>query len=771
MSKKKQNNSYLDSRMKELSISEKDYNTVIKIPKNNKKYQSHQTGKHPYTFFQSDEQDNIVINYFRPQVPGNYQFHKKGNKWSEAYNRKRLKTPIVDKETGKSIKYLSPKDSGLAPFFSPLLIDAYVNDKEIETLIITEGEFKAFKACKHNIPTIGLTGYEGFYSTHEKGTIHEDIIDFIQVCQVQNVIFLTDADTLTISYGKEKNLRQRPFNFYNAVKSFHAVLEKYIDNPNYKLRNLYYQHIKTKYTDEAKGLDDLLVKYKGFEKDVFNDMLQFQYADKYFEGFVITDGKLNKLYSHFGLTNETDFYKTYKEFIGSRPFRYGRRFYEWDGTDVKYLKHEDTDKYCRIAADWYKEVETMNKHGVKELELKKWKVGEIQRDYKKYPDFIDNIPKYDGFCSEPDFTPEYKRVHNNLRNVYDPCMHNIKEGEISNTINFLKHIFGGEATIDNPITGDPFTVALDYLTIQYQNPKQMLPVPILVSKEFGTGKSTFIKWLQAVYVGNAVLLNNEMFRMSFNSHYITKYIIAIDEGFLDVDKKSEKERLKQLVTADTAFLQYKGVDVTPFTFYGKLVICSNDAENIMKMEDGEDRWFVIKVPVPKKKDPDLEKKLNEEIPAWLNFIANREIHHKKEDRFWFKKDYIITEQYKLIVQGTKPRAELIIEEFVADLFLTFGLPEIKMNAESILERVNRNIKYRIDTHELRRILEDRKGLAKQPRHRYQMPLYVDPRTNTISYDNRNDRPYQLDVKQWLNEEQMEEFKQINNKMTYEKQTN
>lgn len=761
--KKKEETTYLQSMFAELGITETDNTVKISVPKNSKRYQDHQKKTNEFTFFTSDEHDNIQINYFRPQSLGRYHYKKKDNKWAEPFIRTRLKTPIIDEKTKKPIKYLSPKESGLNPFFPPLLLNSYANDIAIETLFITEGEKKAFKACLHNIPTIGLTGYEGFYSTHEKGSIHEDILDFLQVCQVQNVVFLTDADTLTIKYSKENNLKQRPQNFFNAVKSFQASLEKTIENPNFELKNIYYQHIKTKYTDEAKGLDDLLVKYQGKEEQVKADMLELHFCSKYFDGFIITDGKLSKLHTHFGLNNENDFYKTYKDFIGNRPFRFGRRVYEWNGEEVKYLQHEDTDKYCRIGPDWYKEVHTLNKHNVKELELKKWKVGEIKRDYNKYPDFLDNIPKYDGFCSEPDFSPNYKREHNNLRNVYDPCMHIPQPGTFTNTINFLKHIFGGEATIDNPIEGDTFTVALDYLTLQFQNPKQMLPVPVLVSKEFGTGKSTFIKWLQAVYVGNTVLLNNEMFKMSFNSHYITKYIIAIDEGFMDVDKKAEKERLKQLVTADTAFLQYKGVDVNQFIYYGKIVMCSNDADNIMKMEDGEDRWFVIKVPVPKHKDPELEKKLNDEIPAWLHFLSNREVFHKKSDRFWFKKEHIITEQYRAIVQGTKNRSELILEEFMADLFLTFGLPTIKMNSETILERINRNIKYKIDTHELRKILEDKKGLTKQPRHRYQTPLFVDPRSNLISYDSRNDRPYILEASKWLTPEQLEEIKQLDTK--------
>ena len=117
----------------------------------------------------------------------------------------------------------------------------------------------------------------------------------------------------------------------------------------------------------------------------------------------------------------------------------------------------------------------------------------------------------------------------------------------------------------------------------------MLPVPILVSQENGTGKSTFLKWLQLLFGSNMCILGNEQFKMKFNSHYISKFIIAVDEGFLEVDKKAEKERLKQLVTADSAYLESKGMDVRKINYYGKLIICSNDADRVMKIDEGESR--------------------------------------------------------------------------------------------------------------------------------------------------------------------------------------
>ena len=82
-----------------------------------------------------------------------------------------------------------------------------------------------------------------------------------------------------------------------------------------------------------------------------------------------------------------------------------------------------------------------------------------------------------------------------------------------------------------------------------------------------------------VYNGNGTILNNQRFQMNFNGHWASKFIIGLDEGFLDVDKKAEREKLKQMVTANEMFLELKGVDVKTIPYYGHLIICSNDAES------------------------------------------------------------------------------------------------------------------------------------------------------------------------------------------------
>src|SRR5690606_28307309 len=139
------------------------------------------------------------------------------------------------------------------------------------------------------------------------------------------------------------------------------------------------------------------------------------------------------------------------------------------------------------------------------------------------------------------------------------------------------------------ILGDPFTVALDYLTILLHDPKHKLPAIILVSPENITGKTTFIKFLRILFGSNVVHLGIEQSNMRFNSHYITKFIVGLDEGL--IDKKAEKERLKMLITADEAWLEFKGMNLIRISFHAKFVACSNEADSFLQMDQNDSRWF------------------------------------------------------------------------------------------------------------------------------------------------------------------------------------
>lgn len=796
------NTEYLNARLQQLQVSEQQ-NTFERIwPQ-----RSDQRGedgtittieteqRRTYKIFDADEDGNIVIRYFN-LLGQPYRWKKEDTKQTRDYFRTRLRNPKG------SMKYSQPAGSPIFPFFPPALIKKYkeagmpeipFKDGDqppeekgmINTLFLVEGEFKAFKASMLGIDIIGLPGIYGFYNGDIKGKIHEDIQDLIITCKVQKIVLLFDADILSLSWAENKDLATRPNSFYGSIKSFRESLQLLLDDDSVNLELVYIMSIKQKFMNDAKGLDDLLSKYEDKSVEIQEDICQLSYAKKYFDGMQIND--LNKdvqgrAYRWLGLSDEKEFYKTYTDFIGAREFKFKRRRYIYDTEkkEVVFVKHEDAEKFMRIGPDWVKVIKTINKHGEAEEELVPWKISEIQRDYgRKYPDFIETIIRYDGFCNEPNFNGTYQQSLHNCYNVCRPLKWVPKDGSIVNTITFLKHLFGGQGNVhlddqgrferEDAFLGDQFTVALDYLTIMIKHPKQMLPVPCLVSPENNTGKSTFLKWLQMILGDNMCILGNAQFQMKFNGHYATKFVISIDEGFLEVDKKAEKERLKQLVTADSIYLELKGMNVRKIPYYAKIIICSNDADRLMKIEEGESRWFVVRVPViPKeKKDPDLEMKMKSEAEAWLHFLHNRPIFHPREDRLWFHADRFITEQFKIIVETTKNRVDRVFEDWLQEQFMLFKLPVLRFSQKYLTEVFNdpKNSKYKIDAIELKAYLE-RKNMSLDVPHRIKMPtgfnLPDDEKAeitpNMIAYRTDMARPYKFVAEEWLSAAQLEEFR-------------
>lgn len=790
---------YLNQRLAELGINEKQ-NTFRRVwtnriddrDKTGKIITEEKLTEREYKILDADPEGNIVIRYFNLHGQP-YRWKKEDTKQTRDFIRKRLKEPKG------SMKYYQEAGSPQYPFFPKAIIEKYKlandwkklpdtqekpedNPGQIHTIFLVEGEIKSIKASLCGVDIVGLPSIHGFYNGDIKGRLHEDIEELLITCQVQKIVFLVDADLLSLKWAEGKDLAKRASSFYGSVKAFRESLQPLIDNEQAALELVYFMHQRIKYMNDAKGLDDLLVKYEEKTVDIVEDLHNLNSARRYFDCFMINDiskdiqGKLWKL---LGLTDEQEFYKTYADFIGTREFRFRRRRYIYDGDkkEVVFVKHEDAEKFMRIGPDWVKLISKKNKHDEIEEEIVPWKISEIQRDYgKKFPDFIETIVRYDDFCNEPCWDGKYQQSLHGCYNVCRPLKWQPKPGSIANTIGFLKHLFGGKGEIfhddqgnferEEAFQGDQFTVALDYLTIMLKHPKQMLPVPCLVSPENGTGKSTFLKWLQMIFGDNMCILGNAQFQMKFNGHYATKYIISIDEGFLEVDKKAEKERLKQLVTSDSIYLEHKGMNVRKINYYGKIIICSNDADRLMKIDEGESRWFVVRVPViPKeKKDPDLEIKMKAEAEAWLHFLFNRPIFHKRVDRLWFAPDDFITDQFKIIVESTKNRVDRVFEDWIQEQFLLYKQPVLRYSQKFLVETFNdpKNSKYKIDSIDLKAYMDRQEMKISEIPQRLKMPIGYDLTSSLdeprIMYKEEVGRPYVFLAEEWLSPASLEEFK-------------
>lgn len=744
--------------------------------------------KSQWSVFSSDSDDNLVILY--PTIGGDVLTYDNGTKNNpdSIFERKRLKEPrtYIDKEgNAQTMKYEQPKGTRQFPFFMPGLVAKYQAGTKIPVLYLVEGELKAAAGVARGLDIVGMPSNQVVREqVGANWQLEGQLQAIIRKCEVETLVLLHDADARTVRWEPGKDLAKRPNSFAQAVINFREAIQSLLDDEACALKRAFYLHGRRELCDKnAKGLDDMFMAFPDEEAAILADLAKGTEANKYFEGKNVTTPHYDHVRGYFAVNQkvvnpEKDFYLLYRKDIGVREFSFRGRRYVPDGEEVIYLAHQDAGEFCRIGADWYKWIWQPRPGGELVRELVPWKVGEIAREYKNFPRFLDECPKYDGFTVEPNFNGEYQRVIAKNLNLIQPLGHEVRAGSIKHTLAFLKHIFGGTGTLDEvvgekdkktvygtnekPVTADPFTVAMDWLTVLHNHPKHQLPVVILVSKENKTGKTTFLNWLTWIYGSNSTILNNAQFAMKFNSHYATKFVIGLDEAFQDLEKKAEKERLKQMVTAKEMQVERKGVDLKPVPFYGKIVMTSNDEDKVMKLDDGETRWFVVKVPVLGKEDVDMEKKLRDEIPAWLHFLHQRQVHHQRESRLWFKPEDFITEQFRIIAQATKNRLDTNIEEFVKEFFLTFRVGKAQVSVKWLTKEINDRSKYRIDEKDVREYFKSKRGMeASQAPTRVRIPIAIDetvlnPQGHPLITDYHGElcRPYTLHVQEWLTEKEL-----------------
>ena len=328
-------------------------------------------------------------------------------------------------------------------------------------------------------------------------------------------------------------------------------------------------------------------------------------------------------------------------------------------------------EYVRIGTDYYKTCSIPLLSGDSVKALIKWNKGEIITDKGK--DFLQSIKKYDGFITIPDHQ-NYKQKINSFYNEYEKIEYNLLNGKFDKTEEFLRHIFGKQ-----------YELGLDYLTILWQKPTQILPILCLVSDARNTGKTSFLNWLKLLFQGNMTINKNEDFRSRFNSDWASKLIIAIDEVLLD--RREDSERIKNLSTASSYKTESKGKDKIETNFFGKFILCSNNEENFIQIDDKEIRYWVIKVNSFLKEDVDMLKKLRNEIPYFVHFLDTRKIISERKTRMWFTKQEIYTPALDIVIKGNKTYLSQEIKEIIIDDFITYEVAVLKYSATDLLDKL------------------------------------------------------------------------------------
>lgn len=335
--------------------------------------------------------------------------------------------------------------------------------------------------------------------------------------------------------------------------------------------------------------------------------------------------------------------------------------------------------YIRVGTTYYKVIEKPLISGDKTSVLVRWNRETIVSDHGKM--YVSSVPKFDGFCCIPEHL-NYQQIVQGFYNIYNeiPFAPSSEKENFKNTIpfslNFVAHIFG-----------EQLEMGLDYLKILLQFPTQILPILCLVSKERATGKSTFIKWLREIFGLNMTYIKGDSFGSQFNSDWAAMLLVAIDEVFFD--KKEITERLKYLSTTNKDKLEAKGKDREEIDFFAKFILCSNNEENFIQIDENEIRFWILKINPIKTENTDFLNNLISEIPYFLRYLIERPFSTEKKTRMWFSADEIRTKALQKLVFKNNNKLESKIIELLYEFFESNNDEEINVVPQDLLNMIIR----------------------------------------------------------------------------------
>jgi hypothetical protein len=354
------------------------------------------------------------------------------------------------------------------------------------------------------------------------------------------------------------------------------------------------------------------------------------------------------------------------------------------------MKTEENEAaYIRVGVTLFKTVQRPTLSGEFRDDLIPWSYEALRQDFGK--NNLPNIEKYDGACVIPEHV-NYQRTHGKYINMYEPISHQPAPGEFPKIKEFLNHIFG-----------EHIELGLDYLELLYLRPRQMLPILLLVSTERQTGKTTFLRFLKSIFGKNATFNNNEDFRSQFNADWANRLLVMVDELLLN--KNEDTEKIKNLSTAGDYKIEAKGKDRHEIEFFAKFVLCSNNELNPIIIPREEVRFWVRKINPVKKDNTELLRQMEKEIPQFLYFLKNRELHTKNESRMWFNPKLLETVALLKIKKYNASKTELEIAHYCSEVYDVTNNHTVQCCPKDLLEVVQQT-GIKSDCTQIRTILRD-----------------------------------------------------------------
>lgn len=761
----------------------------------------------PFPLFQSDEKDNILmypytldgklITYLRDKQP----------KYSEGdvedlYCITRL-NPDYLKEHPGTPKYRFPggeTKKGTYPFFPPTLYRKFCNGEHIETVILTEGYMKAMCASVHGMAVVGLGSITLFADSKSK-QLYPDIVRLLNTCKPENIVILYDGDCTDLGKdavkdlkaGQVPNLSRRPYSFMNSLLKLKDMLLEF-KNQKGEPCELFFAYVNKMRDDEdevdeqgnvrsvnrsPKGLDDLICdeEFRQYIPAIAEDLNHPGRPGIYFKKTNLRTCNDTKIRGVFNCSNPEQFYTAWAGVIEHRRFMYNGAVYFYNSAEKKLVQVLDSSlkDYVAIGGEivLVTEEPIPNAQGASiKFYTKSDKVmnarygdGTAKRlyQYKYYEDYTID-PCNENYSQEVINPSGYK-----FFNMYAPLAYKPVEGKwptIDKLLHQITKVYGEEY----------YQMLLDWITLTYFRPMQFLPIIMLVSKERGTGKTSFLNLLKYIYGNNAVIGGNDLIMSKFNSLLAGKLIVGVDESTLG-DNKEVGESLKYMSTARTMHVEMKGKDKKEMPSFCKFVLCSNEVKKGVFIARDEIRFWVMRLTPWDDKDFDtcFDDNIESEIQAFLFYLKQRwekggMFVKEKEHRMWFHPSRIYNEDLQKMMEGTNANVEGSLMEFMREMFKDTGRERLYFDVQYIWENVP-DAK-RKDQQYLRNLLSDMPGVARvSDSGKYKMPFRVTAAMKAMDISLQEDegeviwpskgkqcRPYEFDASYFLNPDEYARLK-------------
>lgn len=681
----------------------------------------------------SDQDGNLLIHYLQlEKIEGHYVSMSYDTTVPDAYTQQDKTATVayvvtrLAKPKGDH-KYDNPKDVQAQPFLTLPIIDAYNAGTVIPTLVILEGQLKAFAGAIKGLYIIGINGIWGMRGKGSK-ELHPIIRKVVEKCKVQNLVYMQDGDCRLIKeYDAYKDLTKRPTDFANCVIAFREACRLMKNNSLHS----WFAHVNE---DQPKGLDDLLVNLNGQHPTAIQE-IQSLLGSKYFSIYNLQSWDKAKTKEYFYIDSPNRFYDKHADLLQDNPFLFGKDYWQYNEESeeepLTCILPGVVKDFVLVGGKYYhefydeKRIENLPFYELNRMVTPKENItDEFARcGIKEVAQTMLKIPKYAAFRNEPDFL-DYKKeftvsVHNRTSkflNLAYPIEHTPKEGDWKTIEGFLTHIFtsGGE---------DKLSVALDMIQMYYLMPKQKQRIMALVSKANETGKSTFLVLLRYIFGQNMAIIRNADLESQFNG-YVVKSLGGVDEGKLSDLKYVEM--LKSLVTMPTVNLNDKNVSVKEVETHFKLIMTTNHIHDFIQIDEAENKWFVMEVGDIKKKDSGLVGRMIEEIPAFLWFLQHRtRAHQTKESRFGIPDKEVETQALLRIKENSQPQLKAMVQDYIKTRFVQFDEREVRIDALRLYEQIFPEKTNKFNNYDIVKCLKTEFGMepGEKP-ERAKIPVFI-----------------------------------------------